>query len=222
MTTDSAAGQFIRWRAAVEDALRSPADVLAWQDRRYQFAHRLGQLLTQPARPGGRPVDGHVLYGVTIAGAGLVYIGQSTDARRRLRDLPVGESHHLATTIPPEAWARVLVIEWPALLATIPDDEPRTASGLGYATCGLALEHHLQLACRPILSARRRGSAGTWSPRNLDSSRSRGAQACQQLPQLCHAVTAAWEALASVPAPASGPPVTCTRTGRVVFPQALL
>ena len=163
-----------------------------------------------------------MLYGVTVAGAGLVYVGQSTDARRRLRDLPVGESHHLATTVPPETWTKVLVIEWPPLLDTIPAGEARTASALGHGSCGLALEHHLQLACRPVLSSRRRGSAGQWNPRNLDSSRSRGAQARRQLPQLCRVVTAAWEALTDLPAPCSGPPVTTIGTGRVVFPQALL
>ena len=66
--------------------------------------------------PGIPPVSDHAVYGVYVTGAGLLYVGQTRDARRRLRDLPVGESHHLATTVPPEIWERVLVIQWPALI----------------------------------------------------------------------------------------------------------
>jgi hypothetical protein len=35
---------FERWRSALLDALKSPENVMAWQDRRYQFAHQIGQL----------------------------------------------------------------------------------------------------------------------------------------------------------------------------------
>ena len=69
--------------------------------------------------PGIPPVSDHAVYGVYVTGAGLLYVGQTRDARRRLRDLPVGESHHLATTVPPETWERVLVIQWPALITRI-------------------------------------------------------------------------------------------------------
>jgi len=222
MTVQAADEALVRWRTAVEDALRSPADVMAWQDRRYQFAYQVGQLLTSAVDPANRQVAGHVLYGVTIAGAGLVYIGQSADARRRLRDLPVGESHHLATTVPPEAWTRVLVVEWPTLLSKIPAAEARTIDGLGHDTCGLALEHRLQLAYRPVLSARRRGNLGQWKTRNLDDSRSRGALAADQLPMLFLAVTRAWQVLANMRLPSVGPPVSCTDNGRVLFPHSLL
>jgi hypothetical protein len=67
------------------DSVASPELVLAWQDRRYRFAHKVGQLLTKPTRPDAAPVTGHVVYGVYVAGAGLLYVGQTGDARRRLR-----------------------------------------------------------------------------------------------------------------------------------------
>jgi hypothetical protein len=73
------------------------------------------------------PVTGDVLYGVYIAGGGLLYVGQTHDAWRRLRDLPVGESHHLATTVPPETWERVAVVQWPELLDRVPHEESQVA-----------------------------------------------------------------------------------------------
>src|SRR5215470_2068317 len=125
-TADEAFG---RWRAAMRDALVSPERVLAWQDRRYRFAHQVGEFLTN--------------YGVYVAGAGLLYVGQTGDAKRRLRDLPVGESHHLATTVPPEIWERVIVVQWPDLLPGVPGSEGLAAEQLGHQTCGLALEYLL-------------------------------------------------------------------------------
>ena len=145
-TADEAFG---RWRAAMRDSLVSAERVLAWQDRRYRFAHQVGQLLTSPARPEAVRVAGHVVYGVYVAGAGLLYVGQTGDAKRRLRDLPVGESHHLATMVPPETWERVIVVQWPNLLPGVRGSERLSAEQLGHETCGLALEHLLQVTYRP-------------------------------------------------------------------------
>jgi hypothetical protein len=123
MTASHLDDAFGRWRNALLDALASPGDVMAWQDRRYQFAYQVGQLLVDSAGPGIPPVSDHAVYGVCVTGGGLLYVGQTTDARRRLRDLPVGESHHLATTVPPETWERVLVQAQWDLLARAPVPE---------------------------------------------------------------------------------------------------
>jgi hypothetical protein len=45
-----------------------------------------------------------------------LYIGESVSGLRRMWDLPIGESHHVVSRIPPEAWARVIVVRWPLLL----------------------------------------------------------------------------------------------------------
>jgi hypothetical protein len=82
--------------AASANGVRSPDDVMAWQDRRYRFAHQVGRHLTAPTDPDVPAVADHVVYGVCVTGGGLIYVGQTADARRRLRDLPVGESHHLS------------------------------------------------------------------------------------------------------------------------------
>lgn len=192
---------------------------MAWQDRRYVFAHRLGQLLVG-ATPDGSPVTDHVVYGIYVRGGGLLYIGQTMDAKRRLRDLPVGESHHVANTVPPEIWERVVVVQWPNLLKRIPDQEAQAAERLGPSTCGLAMEHQLQVAYQPVLNSRRRSTAGGWSARNIESSRSRGAEASSQLRELFREVRAQWDSLAST-RKHDGHAVLCSESGRVVFPGSL-
>jgi hypothetical protein len=200
------------------ESLASPERVLAWQDRRYRFAHRVGQLLTDPAPPDAASITGHVVYGVYVAGAGLLYVGQTGDAKRRLRDLPVGESHHLATTVPPETWERVIVVQWPDLLRGLQDAEGLVAEQLGRQTCGLALEHLLQVTYRPVMTARRRDGAGEWAARRVDSSRSRGAVNSGRVPNLFMAVRAVWDQLADMPSPGNGDPTMHAGSGRVIFP----
>jgi len=203
------------------DALSSPDRILAWQDRRYRFAHQVGQLLIGAVPTNEASVTGHVVYGVYVEGGGLLYVGQTGDAKRRLRDLPVGESHHLAMTVPPETWERVLIVQWPDLLAHVPDAEAKAAERLGLATCGLAIEHLLQMTYRPVMMARRRSSTGAWNERRIELSRSRGAVNSSQFTGLFDAVRAVWDDLAVAPCPADGKPVAYVDAGRVVFPRAL-
>jgi hypothetical protein len=212
---------FERWRNALLDLLHDPASIMAWQDRRYRFAYDVGQLLVGPARPDAAPLAGPALYGVWVSGGGLLYIGQTSNARRRLQDLPVGESHHLATTVPPETWERVVVVQWPSLQAGLPPREARVADRLGLRACGLAMEHRLQMTYRPVMTARRRGAAGDWRTRNLDSSRSLGAVSSAELPGLFRAVHDLWERLAGISEPGSGQPASYLEGGRVVFPASL-
>lgn len=222
MDESSAEEAFRRWRAAILDSLASPERVLAWQDRRYRFAYRIGQLLTEPSPPGAASVTGHVVYGVYVAGAGLLYVGQTGDAKRRLRDLPVGESHHLATTVPPETWERVIVIQWPDLLQSTRPSEGLVAEQLGHQTCGLALEHLLQVTYRPVMTARRRNGAGEWAARRIASSGSRGAVNSGRLPGLFTAVRAVWDHLADMPSPRDRDPAIHAGSGRVIFPGLVL
>lgn len=211
---------FDRWRTALADALNGPDGVMAWQDRRYSFAYRVGQLLVDVPL-GGIPMTDHVLYGVYVAGGQLVYVGQTGKARRRLRDLPVGESHHVAATIPPEIWERVVVVQWPVLIDQISDSERRTAERLERETCGLALEYLLQVKYRPVMAMRRRLTTGGWVPRNIEASRSRGARASSQLPELFGLVRERWDALAETQWSGHGDPVVHTEAGRAVFPGSL-
>ena len=104
---------FEKWRSALLDLTSSQDRSVAWRRHRYRYAHRLGAALAGVKDPRG-PVQGPVVYGVWLQ-SGLLYVGQTSEARRRLRDLPVGESHHLANSFPPEIWHRVAVISWPLL-----------------------------------------------------------------------------------------------------------
>lgn len=179
----------------------------------------MGALLTG-AYAGSAAVTGPVLYGVFGPGSGLCYVGQTQQAERRLRDLPVGESHHLATTLPPEVWERVVVVRWPQLLDAVPESERVAVEEMGQLVCGLALEHALQVAKAPPLNSRRRQAGGDWQPRDLARSRSRGAVQAQRLPQLRRLVLEAWAELSGATAPEHAP-LTATSVGRAVFPSVL-
>jgi hypothetical protein len=211
---------FDRWRDALLEALDSPDAIMAWQDHRYQFAHELGELLAGAGDPDIAPITGHAVYGIYVAGGGPLYVGQTANARRRLRDLPVGESHHLAVTVPPEVWERVLVIAWPSLLAAVSAEEAQAAEQLGYARCGLALEYLLQITYRPIMLARRRSTGGSWTPRHIETSRSKGAISSTRFPELFNAVQARWRALMNAQ-PATAQAVVYSDAGRAVTPVLL-
>lgn len=212
-------GAYRAWRSSLTTLLGDASLLARWQERRYQFAHRVGALLTE-ACADSSVTAGPVLYGVFASGAGLCYVGQTQEAERRLRDLPVGESHHLANTVPPEVWERVVVIRWPQLLSEAPASEQREVEAMGSAVCGLALEYTLQVATSPPLNSRRRRTSGDWQPRNLMQSRSRGAIHSQRIPELSRLTLAAWKAFSEAEAP-KGAAVVASRVGRAVFPSTL-
>lgn len=201
----------------------TPSMLEQWQDRRFKFAYQVGDLLVGDAAK--QPsIAGPAIYGVYLAGIGLVYVGQTQEAQRRLRDLPIGESHHVPTTIPPEIWERVVVVQWPQLLESTSAEQKSRAATLGLDTCGLALEHLLQARRTPQLNGRTRTTLGTWRLRRLAHSRSRGAISASQCLELFGLVDELWCYLESVrPASSSSAEFRIThKCGRVVFPSALL
>ncbi len=209
-----------QWRASLGVLLSDAGRLAAWQERRYRFAWELGAVLTKAS--GETPaLTGPALYGVFLPSTGLCYVGQTRDAERRLNDLPVGESHHLANTVPPELWERVVVVRWPVLLDGAPAGDQKAAADGDEIVTGLALEYLLQLTFTPPLNSRRRHRDGMWRPRNLAASKSRGAVAARNLPGLWALVRTAWLELAECPAPADGTSVVTSPAGRAVFPSAL-
>ena len=74
-------------------------------------AHRVGTLLTE-AHPPAPAAIGSALYGVYLPGTGLCYVGRTQEAGRRLRDLPIGESHpanpELRITARSDGWSFLL------------------------------------------------------------------------------------------------------------------
>ncbi|RKT53200.1 hypothetical protein C8E97_1758 [Saccharothrix australiensis] len=178
---------FDAWRRALGESASTKEAAEAWRHRRYRFAHRLGAALVG-AQADGRPsVVGHVVYGVWLEW-GLLYVGQTGKAERRLRDLAVGESHHLANTFPPEIWHRVVVVSWPRL------PEAAELSGVfGPGDISLGLEHRLQAWLGPLANASRRTSDGRWRSVDWVRSDSVGARVGRRIDRLFSAVQDVWQ-----------------------------
>ncbi|MER6475796.1 hypothetical protein [Streptomyces filamentosus] len=210
---------YLAWQESLRGLTADASALAHWQERRNRFAYRVRRALLTAPFAGTSGVVGPVIYGIYTA-AGLCYIGQTHEAERRLGDLPVGESHHVGNTLPPELWDRVVVLRWPALLLGLPDNERATIEEIGPEVCGLALEHALQAATRPLLNLRRRDRDGEWRVRDLSRSRSRGALQAARLPRLCGIASATWQELASVQVP-DEEFIWDTQAGRVVLPSRI-
>jgi len=220
MSATSHGDPYSAWLSSLSASTASVSAIESWQDRRFRFAHRTAELLTAGIH-GSPSVTGPVVYGIHLDGAGLVYIGQTREAERRLRDLPVGESHHLANTIPPELWERVIVVQWPRLVEHVPSAEQDAIRAMGPAVCGLALEHLLQVREKPPLNSRRRTRSGEWRLRQLAESRSQGARHASVIPALLAGTLEVWHQLRRIPRTEDGV-ATLDDVGRVVFPATAL
>ena len=134
-------------------------------------AYRIGTLLTEAHAPAPAAI-GPALYGVYLPGTGLCYVGQTQEARRRLRDLPIGESHHLAMTAPPELWTRVIVVQWAELLVRATEREWIIPD---MKACGQALEYLLHCHFRPTINCYARTTDGRYRERPPERSKSNAA-----------------------------------------------
>jgi hypothetical protein len=183
------------WLMAIRGLTSSAEASRAWREERWRFAHRLGEALVGPTES-APAVSGPALYGIWLPW-GLLYVGQTLSASRRLRDLPIGESHHLANTFPPETWDRIAVISWGA---TPEATEP--IARLGEKAVGLSLEYAMQLHARPLANATRRTPLGGWRPVDPLRSNSLGARSVGEIAALVALVKTLW-AKASSGEPAS-------------------
>ena len=165
----------------------------------------------------------HVIYGVYSVGVGLACIGQTSDPIRRLRDLPIGESHHLANTIAPEMWERVIVLAWPDLLGRTTADERAVLDEVikKPKERGLPLEHGLQITLQPPMNLRTRGANGQWRRRPLARSRSIGATIAPLIPILVCRAREAWSDLATAAAHPLDPTIATTEFGHCIFPRSI-
>ena len=208
------------WRRALEELLGDKQRFDSWRKQRYAFAHRVGTLLTE-ARPPAPAAAGPALYGVYLPGTGLCYVGQTQEARRRLRDLPIGESHHLAMTAPPELWTRVIVVQWAELLVRAAEREWVIPD---MKACGQALEYLLHCHFRPTINCYARTTDGRYRERPPERSKSKASVGATAYLDLFKVVLGVWSDLEAVPEPASGESRIADYSpfGRVVFPVALL
>jgi hypothetical protein len=201
---------FGAWRRALAQIAGDDTSARRYREVRYRNALAIARALV-----GARGVDevaGSVLYGVWLP-LGLVYIGQTSDAKRRLWDLPIGESHHLANTFPAEVWSRVVVLEWPRVIG--PQDIP--PSDAAQASLGKAFECALQASFQPLFNSIRKTHAGNWT--QVDRESRAAALGAQVSRRLTDRVIAAWTHLADI---TIGEAVHIGEFGRVVQPQLLL
>ncbi|PFZ72397.1 hypothetical protein COL72_11210 [Bacillus toyonensis] len=89
---------------------------------RFSFACSVFQALQEGLNVDGDSITEPIVYGVIMSNK-CIYIGQSLDSKRRIKDLPIGESHHLAKTIPPELWEKIVIIKWREMLQDQRNDE---------------------------------------------------------------------------------------------------
>ncbi|CCH73541.1 conserved hypothetical protein [Nostocoides australiense Ben110] len=90
------------WVRALRLQTDTRDDAQTWRQKRTSFAVSLGKQLTETVS-GKVEISSSqpVVYDVWLSW-GVLYVGQTLNGRRRLRDLPIGESHHLSNTFPPE------------------------------------------------------------------------------------------------------------------------
>lgn len=213
-----------QWLAAIRALTATPADAAEYLDRRLRFTTAVARALSHDD-----PELDALAYGVWLEGhSGPIYIGQTLEGRRRLWDLPIGESHHLANSFPPEIWSRVVVVYWGCLLDQRPEVVQRLAVDLlpiageaePRAVIGLGLEYLLQRRCQPLFNRRKKRRDGGWREVAWEASGSVGARAAPHLAELLGVVVSVWEKLATASTPAVGV-VEESPGGRVVFPAAV-
>jgi hypothetical protein len=211
---------YTAWHHALKELTGDRQRFDSWRKQRYAFAHRVGILLTE-AHPPSPVVTGPALYGVYLAGTGLCYVGQTQEAKRRLRDLPIGESHHLAVTVPPELWTRVIVVQWAELLAPAAGDHDWAIANM--KACGEALEYLLHCNFHPPINCHTRTKGGSYRERPPENSKSKAAISSASFSHLFKVVLGAWSDLEAIadPAPDDGRIADYSSYGRVIFPSAL-
>jgi hypothetical protein len=212
---------YTAWHRALKELTGDLQRFESWRRQRYAFAHRVGTLLTE-AHPPTPVATGPALYGVYLAGTGLCYVGQTKEAKRRLRDLPIGESHHLAATVPPELWTRVIVVQWAEVLPLAVGDRDWTITDM--KTCGEALEYLLLCHFHPPINCHSRTTGGSYRERPPENSKSKAAISSASFFCLFNVVLGAWSDLEAIadPEPDDERIADYSSYGRAVFPSALL
>ena len=102
-----------QWLQAIRAMTATPDDAACYLDRRLRFTTEVARALSHDD-----PALDSLVYGVWLERhQSPIYVGQTIEGRRRLWDLPIGESHHLANSFPSETWDRVVVVYWEQMLA---------------------------------------------------------------------------------------------------------
>ncbi len=236
-----------QWLLLVDNlraATRTPELALSYQETRYRFLAELAGHIAGLTVSGSLNNWGPVVYGVWLHKHKTpVYIGQSMKGQRRLWDLPIGESHHLGFTFPPETWGRVVVVAWWHIMATnlllraqvLTDvagalginldnlDEarvPETVTELD-KVIGTGLEYRLQLSEKPLFNLRRKTRNGSLRDVGLKDLRSKGAGLGPSIDKIYDAVNSEWNYLKKLPSK-RGMAQQGSSFGNVIFVNEIL
>ena len=215
-----------QWLAAIRAMTATREEAATYLDRRLRFTTDVARALSLDV-----PGLDSLVYGVWLEGhESPVYIGQTTAGRRRLWDLPIGESHHLANSFPPEIWDRVAVVYWGQLLNARPELFAEIAAALKPLagddsaqlnhSVGLGLEFLLQHEVQPLFNSRRKLRDATWRTVEWQNSESLGARTAPHLTSLFAEVIRVWQQLAAV-VPEDADIAVALSGGRVVFPTKI-
>lgn len=212
-----------QWLDAIRAMTAAPKDAANYLDRRLRFTTEVATALSHDD-----PARDSLVYGVWLERhESPVYIGQTTEGRRRLWDLPIGESHHLANSFPPEIWDRVAVVYWGQLLDARPELFSAVAAALKSLVgddptqvkqaVGLGLEFLLQQKTRPLFNSRKKRRDGSWRAVEWENAESLGARTAPHLASLFTEVFAVWQQLAAI-VPGGGDVAVALTGGLAVFP----
>lgn len=204
-----------RWLESIRSVTVSQETSTNFLNWRLQFTTITAALLTHTD-----PTLDELIYGVWLDGhATPIYIGQTTEGRRRLWDLPIGESHHLANSFPPEVWSRVVAVYWGKIMTSEPTLV--TDCSLERSAIGLGLEYLIQSQSLPLFNRRKKRRDGNWRDVDWNRSASVGARTAPHLTTLAEKVFRVWNELASATIPSDGFKSEHV-FGRTVFPSALV
>jgi len=208
------------WIASLHDLTSSLASTVEYRNLRASFASAVGHQIMKAANINqGR--ENYCIYGIWLDGHDdPIYIGQTMQAERRLWDLAIGESHHLANSFPPEIWQKIVVIRWCDVLN---DDillQDLISSDISREGIGLGLEYFLQCKYKPMVNCNRRKRDGKWYEIDITKSKSRGSMMIPNIATICAKILDIWLELSKTDA---GNRVSVSHLfGGVVFPSQML
>ena len=218
---------FSAWLAAIRSMTVTPEAAALYLNHRLRFTTAVAQelclLLAQSQQ--------RLVYGIWLDGHSKpIYIGQTSNGRRRLWDLPIGESHHVSNSFPPEVWGRVVVVYWHQVLASDAAlarelqasllSSSKSESDSHLDAIGLGIEYLLQKRHQPLFNSRKKRRDGTWHNIDWLESKSQAAKISATLPELFERVDRIWQSLSEHSA-APDTSSFAVEGGRVVFPAAV-
>ena len=208
------------WIASLHDLTSSLASTVEYRNLRASFASEVGrQIMSAASISQGR--ENYCIYGIWLDGHDTpIYIGQTMQAERRLWDLPIGESHHLANSFPPEIWKKIVIIRWYDALTEESSLQDLILAGISKGVIGLSLEYFLQSKYKPLVNCNRRRRDGKWQEKDIGKSKSRGSLMISDIATVCAEILDIWLELSEIDVVDR---VSVSHSfGGVVFPSQML